>query len=103
MRLDELKFSRKVIEVVAKIRQREVLTYKEVARRAGNAKAARAVGNILNKYYWDCLKTGEKKIPCHRVVRSDGRLGGYARGEKEKRKLLEKETPPIMRGGVLKF
>ena len=67
-----------------KIPKGKVLTYKEVAKRAGNAKASRAVGNILNKNF-------NPKIPCHRVIRSDGKLGGYNRGAVEKRKILKKE------------
>ncbi|HEY4475705.1 MAG TPA: MGMT family protein, partial [Candidatus Paceibacterota bacterium] len=51
-----------------------MLTYKEVARLAGRSKAYRAVGNILNK------NRDFKNIPCHRVVRSDGKIGGYALG-----------------------
>jgi methylated-DNA-[protein]-cysteine S-methyltransferase len=70
----------------------------EVARSAGNARASRAVGNILNKYYKECIAYKKPTIPCHRVIRSDGKIGGYAGGEKEKRKLLKKETPPM--GGV---
>lgn len=84
-------FSLKVIEVVSGIRKGQTLTYGEVARRSGNPRAARAVGNILNKYYEKCKATGRKTIPCHRVIRSDGRIGGYAKGEREKIKLLEKE------------
>lgn len=84
-------FGHRVIKTVSAIKKGEVLTYKEVARRAGNSKAARAVGNILNKYYRECVKNNQNKIPCHRVIRSDGRTGGYAKGEKEKRKLLKKE------------
>ncbi len=49
------------------------MTYKEVARRAGNSKAARAVGAIMRTNY-------DKSIPCHRVIRSDGSMGGYNRG-----------------------
>lgn len=67
------------------------MTYKEVAKKAGNEKAARAVGNILNKYYKDCVSNKKPTISCHRVIRSDGKIGGYTKGEKEKRKLLEKE------------
>lgn len=84
-------FSKKVIQIVSSLRRGEAITYKEVAKRAGNEKAARAVGNILNKYYEYCVREGRKNIPCHRVVRSDGKIGGYAKGEKEKRKLLRKE------------
>lgn len=77
-------FNQKVYEVVKKIPEGKVLTYKEVARRAGRPKAYRAVGNILNKNY-------DASIPCHRVVRSGGKLGGYNRGEKMKKELLKKE------------
>jgi O-6-methylguanine DNA methyltransferase len=84
-------FSEKVISVVSKIKPGKTMTYTEVAGRTGNSRASRAVGNILNKYYHDCVKEKRKIIPCHRVIRSDGRPGGYAKGEKEKRKLLEKE------------
>ncbi|MEX0933112.1 MAG: MGMT family protein [Candidatus Paceibacterota bacterium] len=50
-----------------------VLTYKEVAEKAGTPRAARAVGTIMSK-------NTNPTIPCHRVIRSDGRLGGYNRG-----------------------
>jgi len=84
-------FSQKIIEIVKKIPKGKTLTYKEVAARAGNGKAARAVGNILNRYYRLCEKNGSKKIPCHRVIRSDGKTGGYVLGEKKKRDMLERE------------
>ena len=77
-------FSEKVIVVVKKIPRGKVLTYGQVAKRAGNAKAYRAVGNILNKNY-------NLKIPCHRVIRSDGTLGWYNRGEKKKKQMLKKD------------
>lgn len=77
-------FTEKVYDVVKKIPKGKVLTYKEVALRAGNSKAFRAVGNILNKNY-------DPEIPCHRVVRSDGKSGGYNRGEEQKKKILLKE------------
>ncbi len=77
-------FQEKVFAVVAKIPRGQVLTYQEVARRAGRPKAYRAVGNILNKNY-------NPKIPCHRVVRSDGKPGGYNRGTRKKLLTLKKE------------
>ena len=49
------------------------MTYKEVATKAGNSKAARAVGAIMRTNYDDT-------IPCHRVVKSDGSFGSYNRG-----------------------
>jgi len=74
--------------VVKRIKKGRVLTYKEVAKRAKNPLAWRAVGNILNK-------NKDPFIPCHRVVRSDGRVGGYNKGKKEKIKLLKKEGVKI--------
>ncbi len=77
-------FSQKVLEVVRNIQKGEVMTYKQVAEKAGNPKASRAVGNILNKNY-------NPDIPCHRVVRSDGKTGGYNRGAARKIEILRKE------------
>jgi len=84
-------FTQKVIRLVSQIPKGKTLTYKEVAKKSGNEKAARAIGNILNKCYSDCVENKKPTIPCHRVIRSDGQIGGYAKGEKEKRKLLQKE------------
>lgn len=67
------KFAQKVFAVVRKIPRGATMTYKEVARRAGNPRAYRAVGTILSHNY-------DPKIPCHRVIRSDGKLGDYNRG-----------------------
>lgn len=83
-----------MIKTVSRIRKGRTMTYKEVAERSGNAEAARAVGNILNRYYKNCVSKKKPTIPCHRVVRSDGKIGGYAKGEKEKRRLLRKEKIP---------
>jgi O-6-methylguanine DNA methyltransferase len=77
-------FTEKVYEVVRKIPKGKTLSYAQVAKSAGNARAARAVGNILKKNY-------DPKIPCHRVVRSDGKTGGYNRGAENKIKILQKE------------
>jgi O-6-methylguanine DNA methyltransferase len=77
-------FSENVYDVVSKIPKGKVLTYKQVAVMAGRPKAYRAVGNILNKNF-------NKKIPCHRVIRSDGKTGGYNRGNKNKVILLKNE------------
>lgn len=77
-------FTEKVFDVVQKIPKGETLTYKDVARKAGNPEAFRAVGNILNKNF-------DPAIPCHRVIRSDGKTGGYNRGAENKIKILKKE------------
>ena len=77
-------FIQKVHEVVKKIPKGSVLTYKEVAKKAGNINASRAVGNILSRNH-------DPKVPCHRVIRSDGGLGGYNGGLNKKKEILIKE------------
>lgn len=73
-RLDSFsKFGQRVFAIVAKIPKGKTLTYKEVAQAAGRPRAYRGVGNILSKNW-------NPNIPCHRVVRSDGKPGGYNRG-----------------------
>lgn len=79
-------FAEKVRAIVAAIPPGQTLTYKEVARRAGNEKAARAVGAIMRTNY-------NEAIPCHRVVRTDGTFGGYNRGGTlTKQSMLAKEA-----------
>ena len=77
-------FTEKVYAVVKKIPKGKVMTYKEVAKRAGSVGASMAVGNILNKNH-------NPQIPCHRVIRSDGKLGRYNMGEKQKILILRRE------------
>lgn len=79
-----MNFKDAVYAVVRKIPRGEVMTYKEVAKKAGKPLAFRAVGNILNK-------NNEKGVPCHRVIRSDGKIGGYNGLQGQKRMLLVKE------------
>ena len=78
-------FNEKVIDVVKGIKEGKVLTYGEVAVRAGNALASRAVGSIM-------AKNIDKNVPCHRVVKSDGSIGMYNGLRVEsKHNLLKKE------------
>lgn len=77
-------FQEKVYAVVKKITKGKVLTYGEVARKIGKPNAARAVGTVLSKNF-------DPKIPCHRVIRSDGKIGNYNRGLKAKLSKLESE------------
>lgn len=77
-------FRDRVLAVVAKIPKGSTMSYKEVAIIAGNAKAPRAVGAIM--------KTNvDPNIPCHRVIRSDGKAGGYNRGAAKKIERLKEE------------
>ena len=77
----------KVWNKISKIPKGKVKTYKELARSIRKPKASRAVANACGKNPFPI------KIPCHRVIRSDGKLGGYSGkgGIKTKRKLLRSE------------
>lgn len=65
------------------------MTYAEVAAAIGRPRAARAVGNALNKNPFSFEAGGD--VPCHRVIRSDGSTGGFASGPAAKMRLLKKE------------
>lgn len=78
-------FEKKVYRASLDIPKGEVRSYKWLAIRAGSPKACRAVGNALNKNPYPIL------VPCHRVVRSDGSMGGFAGGVAAKKRLLLQE------------
>jgi methylated-DNA-[protein]-cysteine S-methyltransferase len=78
-------FEKSVLNLVSKIPKGKVISYKKIAEILGNSKMARAVGNALKRNPYPI------KIPCHRVVKSDGSLGGYKLGLKKKKALLLKE------------
>ncbi len=78
-------FADRVRDVVRKIPKGTTMTYKQVATRAGNPDAARAVGAVMRTNYLD-------DVPCHRVVHSDGSIGNYNRGGREmKKEILRRE------------
>ena len=78
-------FAKKVYKTVLGIPVGEVRTYKWVAKNAGRPRAYRAAGQILKNNPYPLI------IPCHRVIESSGRLGGYVWGQKSKRALLNLE------------
>ncbi len=78
-------FEKKVYAAVMTVPLGETRTYKWVAVQIGRPRSARAVGNALNKNPW------APYVPCHRIVASDGTLGGYSGGLRKKRALLKKE------------
>ncbi len=78
-------FKEKVLSVVRKIPKGTVLTYKQVAEKAGSPGAARAVGTLMKNNY-------DLTVPCHRVIKSDMTVGEYNRGgQSAKIALLKKE------------
>lgn len=82
-------FTDKVREIVREIPAGKIMTYKEVATHAGNPKASRAVANVMANNF-------DPQIPCHRVIRSDGKLGGYNRGGTNAKEQLLKSEGAIL-------
>ncbi len=87
-------FEAKVYKAVLNIPLGQVRSYKWVAKKAGSPAAVRAVGQALKRNPYPLI------IPCHRVIRSDNKVGGYALGLKQKRFLLrlEKEIAECLAG-----
>ncbi|HCR52296.1 TPA: 6-O-methylguanine DNA methyltransferase [Candidatus Kaiserbacteria bacterium] len=83
--MKETSFARRVRDAVRQIPKGKTKSYGDVARAAGYPGAARAVGMVMKRNY-------DPSVPCHRVIRADGALGGYNRGGlAEKRALLKAE------------
>jgi methylated-DNA-[protein]-cysteine S-methyltransferase len=101
-----------IYKVIKKIPKGRVSTYAEVASAIGNARAYRAVGNALNKNPHAFYKNensltpsikGGKPAPCHRIIKSNGEIGGYAGGIEEKIKILESEGIKFKNGRIIDF
>lgn len=80
------KFQNDVLTEISKIKYGEIITYKELAIRSGYPKAYRAVGSVCKNNKLPII------IPCHRVVRSDGKIGEYLLGKEIKKMLLDMES-----------
>ncbi len=78
-------FQQQVYRAISRIPRGQTRSYQWVARAIGHPRAARAVGNALNHNPF------APAVPCHRVIRADGSLGGYAGGLAMKRRLLAAE------------
>lgn len=78
-----MKFDEKVYNSTKKVPKGKVTTYKKIAKKL-KTKGYRAIGNALNK-------NKNKDVPCHRVIKSDGSIGGFNKGVKNKIKLLKNE------------
>ena len=74
-----------VYVLLSKIPPGRVSTYGDIAKALGHPKAARAIGRIIAN------NPNPISIPCHRVVKSNGEIGGFTYGEQRKREILEKE------------
>ena len=89
-------FRSRVLSIVRRIPPGRLATYGDVAAAAGNARACRAVGNIMR----DCKSTD---VPCHRVIAAGGRLGGFGGNLELKRALLRAEGVPVVGDRVKEF
>ena len=84
-----------VYKLLCKIPNGKVTTYGDIAKYLGNKKLARIVGKILHKNPNPII------VPCHKVVLSNGKIGGYAFGLKKKKNLLKKEGITILENGTI--
>ena len=87
-------FQKKVLELTKKIPAGKVATYGLLAKILGDKNLSRAVGNALNKNPFPIV------VPCHRVIRSDGFVGGFAKGTEVKISLLQKENVIIHKNKI---
>lgn len=86
-----------VYDLLRKIPAGKVTTYGDLAKALGNPSASRIIGSIIGK------NPNPIQVPCHRVIMSDGKLGGYAYGTAKKKELLEKEGLSFTNGIVSDF
>jgi O-6-methylguanine DNA methyltransferase len=96
-----MNFEEKVWKLMERIPKGRVTTYGQIARKL-NTKAYRAVGNACRKNPY------APRVPCHRVVRSDGTIGGFGgktsgKTVKEKTRLLRRENVEIRNGKIVNF
>lgn len=96
-KLELTEFERSVLAELKNIPPGRVTTYQDLAKRLCKPKAARAVGNALNK------NPHAPKVPCHRVVKSNGEIGGYVFGIEKKIGILKSEGVEVKDGRVLNF
>jgi len=91
-----MNFNQKCYELLSQIPQGKISTYKQIANIL-NTKAYRAVGNAMAKNPNPII------VPCHRIIKSDGHIGGYILGIKKKISLLKNEGIVIKQGKVIDF
>lgn len=89
-----MSFNEKIYALLKKVPKGKVTTYGELAKAVGSPKAARAVGNAMNKNPY------APKVPCHRVIGSDGSMTGFASGIKNKVTMLKKEGVEVKNNKV---
>lgn len=85
---------RRVYKKLLSVPRGRVTTYGDLARAAGIKNGQRVIGQIMNRNPFPVI------IPCHRVVKSDGKIGGYYYGENMKSRMLSEEGIPIKNGKI---
>lgn len=91
-----MKFNNKIYNLCKRVPKGKVTTYKILAEKAGT-KAYRAVGQAMKNNPFS------PQVPCHRVVASDGGIGGFSSGVKNKIKLLKKEGVEVKKNKIVDF
>jgi len=87
----------KVYKKLLEVPEGKVTTYGDLAKAVGLVNGQRAIGNIMKKNPFPVI------VPCHRVVQSNGEIGGYAYGKKVKLRMLSKEGIKITNGKIIDF
>lgn len=90
-----MNLDKKIYKKLLEVPKGKITTYGELAKAVGMKNGQRAVGKIMNKNPYPVI------IPCHRVVKSDGKVGGYAYGEEIKSDMLTREGIEIKNGKIL--
>lgn len=90
-----MNIDKKIYKKLLEVPKGKITTYGELAKAVGLKNGQRAVGKIMNKNPYPVI------IPCHRVVKSDGKIGGYAYGEEIKSDMLTREGIVIKNGKIL--
>lgn len=89
-----MNLDKKIYKKLLEVPKGKITTYGDLAKAVGCTNGQRAVGRIMNKNPYPTI------IPCHRVVKSDGKVGGYAFGEEIKINMLKKEGIKIQNGRI---
>jgi len=90
-----LNLDEKIYKKLLQVPKGQITTYGELAKAVGLKNGQRAVGKMMNKNPYPVI------IPCHRVVMSTGKIGGYAYGENVKTKMLNDEGIEIQNGKII--
>ena len=90
-----MNLKQRIYKKLLEVPKGQITTYGELAKAVGLKNGQRAVGKIMNKNPYPVI------IPCHRVVMSTGKIGGYAYGENVKTKLLNDEGIQIKNGKII--